>query len=76
MSSGLMFDKIIISMIRNYALEYHLEGVDIYFTNIEKNRTYMYRGHFNIFTGRKSLLKVLMLHVYISIFKESKRDNI
>ena len=53
MSSGLMFDKIIISMIRNYALEYHLEGVDIYFTNIEKNRTYMYRVHFNIFYWKK-----------------------
>ena len=32
-------------------------------------------GHFNNFTGIKALLKVLMLHVYISMLKESNWDN-
>ena len=44
MSSDLMFDKTIINMIRNKALECHVQGVDIYFTNIQNNRIYMYMG--------------------------------
>ena len=53
MSSGLMFDDIIINMIRNKALEYHKEGVDSFFTNIENKRIYMYRGSLQEFYRNK-----------------------
>ena len=33
MSSGLMFDDIIMNMIRNKTLDYHEEEVDYFFTN-------------------------------------------
>ena len=44
MSSGFMFNDIIISMIKNEAVECQSEGVDSYFTNIKNNTIYMYRG--------------------------------
>ena len=53
MSSGLMFNDIIISMIRKKAVEWHSEGVDSYFTNIKKNRIYMYRGSLKDFLWKK-----------------------
>ena len=53
MSSAFMFDKIIMNIIRNKALEYHMEGVDIYFTNIQNNIIYMYMGSLQQFYWKK-----------------------
>ena len=44
MSSGLMFNNIIMNIIRNKVVEWHSEGVDSYFTNIKNNTIYMYKG--------------------------------
>ena len=52
-SSGLMFDEIIMKMIRNKALEYHKEGFDNCFTNIENKKVYMYRGSLQYFYWKK-----------------------
>ena len=60
-----MFDYIIINMIRNKVLEYRVEEVDIYFTKMDNNKMYIYIGHYNTFTGRKALIKFLMLYVHI-----------
>ena len=58
MSSGFMFDDIIMNMIRNKSLKSHEEGVDI-FTNIENRRIYMYRGSLNDFYWKKGTNKSL-----------------
>ena len=42
-SSGLMFDDIIMNLIRNKALECPMEEVDSFFL-IDNNRIYIYRG--------------------------------
>ena len=47
-----MFDDTIMNMIRNKALECHSEGVDSYFTKIENNIIYMYRGSLQDFYWR------------------------
>ena len=72
MSSGLVFDDIIMNMICNKELRYHQEGVDSLFTNIEHKSISMSGGYFKTFTGRKELMKVLVFHVYISMLKESQ----
>ena len=41
MSSGLMFDDIIMNMIRNKVLEYHVAVVDSYLTKMENTIIYM-----------------------------------
>ena len=60
-----MFDNIIMNIFRKKALEWHVQLVDSYFTNADNNTIYMYRDQFKTFTGRKALMKVLMLYVYI-----------
>ena len=72
MSGGLMVDNIIMNIFRKKALECHVQVVDSYFTKTDNNKIYMYRGHFKTFTGRKALMKVLMLYVHISMLKETK----
>ena len=44
LSSRLMFDEIIMDIIRNKVLEFHVEGVDSYFIYTEKNKIHMNRG--------------------------------
>ena len=39
-----MFDETTMNININKALEFHVEGVDRHFTNIENNIIYMYRG--------------------------------
>ena len=53
MSSGLIFDDIIMNMIRNKVLEQHMVGVDSYFTKVERNILYMYRGSLQDFYQKK-----------------------
>ena len=43
-SSGFMFDDIVINMVSNKALECHQEGVDSLFTNIDNKIMYTHRG--------------------------------
>ena len=72
MSSGLMFDEIIMNVIRNKALECHLEGVDSYFTNIENKGIYMYRGSLKYSYWKKvthESLDVACLHFNVEIIK-------
>ena len=72
MSSGLMFDDIIINMISNKALKCHSEGVDSYFTNIENNIIYMYRGSLQNFYWNKvprESLDVPCPHFNVEIIK-------
>ena len=42
-SIGLMFDEIIMNILRNKALGLHVEVADIYFPETENNKMYMYR---------------------------------
>ena len=77
-SSGLMFDEIIISIIIKKALECHLEGVDSYFTKIEKNRTYMYRGSLQFFYWKKGTpesLDVACIHFNVERIKMRQHLN-
>ena len=72
MSSGLMFYDIIMNMIRNKALEWHVETVDSYFTNIENNIIYMYRGSLRNFYWRKfthEILDIEYLHLNVERIK-------
>ena len=71
-SSGLMFDEIIMNMIRDKALELHLEGVDSYFTKVDNNIIYMYRGYLHDFywnKGTHESLDVACLHFNVEIIK-------
>ena len=58
MYSGLMFDDIIMDIIRNNKLSHHSEENDCIFTHIENNIICMYRGHFNICTEKWELTTV------------------
>ena len=49
-SSGLLFDDIIMNIIRNKKLAHPIEENDCLFTQIENHTIYMYRGHFNTFS--------------------------
>ena len=42
--SGLIFDEIIMNIIKKNKLSYPIEENDFLFTNIENNIIYMYRG--------------------------------
>ena len=57
-SSGLMFYDIIMGIIRNNGFPQPTEEKGCLFTQIYNNVIYMYRGHFNIFTGEKELMSV------------------
>ena len=63
-----MFDDIIMNMIKNKVLGFHVEGVDSYLKKTEK-KNICGGGHFNTFTGIKALMKVLMFYVRISMLK-------
>ena len=54
-----MFDDIIMNMIRNKVLEYHVEGVDSNFTNMDNHRIYMYRGSLHEFNWKKFTHKII-----------------
>ena len=51
--SGLAFNDIIMYMIRNKVLAYHVLGVYSYFTNVENNIIYVYRGPLQEFYRKK-----------------------
>ena len=63
-----MFDDIIINILSKKALNQHVEVVDIYFTKTGKKNIFI-EDHFNIFIGRKVLIKVLIFYVHISMLK-------
>ena len=67
MSSGFMSDEIIINIFRNNSENQHMKVVDSYFTKTEENNILCAEGHFNIFIGRKLLMKLLMLYVHITM---------
>ena len=48
-----MFDYIIMNMISNKVLECHVVGVDSYFTKMDNNIIYMYRGSLQEFYCNK-----------------------
>ena len=76
MSSGLMFDDIIINIIRNKALECHEEEVD-FFTNIENKNIYMYRGslqEFYLEKGNHDCLDVPCVNFNVEII-QIKKDS-
>ena len=72
MSIFLMFDEIIMNMIRNKELEFHVEVVDSYFTNMENNIIYIYRGSLQDFYWNKVTNKSLYIvcpHFNVEIIK-------
>ena len=58
MSSGLMFDDIIMDIIRKNEFSHPTAETDCVFTQIENNIICMYRGSLNISTGKKELTSV------------------
>ena len=54
MSSGLIFDDIIINLFRNKSEKQNMEVVDSYFTKTEDNNIFMYRGSLKYFYWEKS----------------------
>ena len=67
-----VFDNIITNIIRIKALECHSEGIDSYFTKIEKNRILFYRGSLQDFYCKKGThvsLYVACLHFNVEIIK-------
>ena len=48
-SSGLVFDDIIVNQFRNKAVNPHVEVLDSYFKKTENNKTYMCRGSLSVF---------------------------
>ena len=70
-SSGLLFDDIIMNILKNKKLECHNEEDDYL---KKRNRTTTFTCtwvHFNIFTERKAHTSVYMFHMYIYILKET-----
>ena len=53
MSIGLMFDDITMNMVRNKSSGCHVELIDTYFTKIENNYIYVYRGSLQEIYWRK-----------------------
>ena len=53
MFSGLMFNDIIMNIIRNKELECHKEEVDCFLKNIGEKNIICTGGNFNTFTRRK-----------------------
>ena len=70
MSSGFMFDKIILNLFSNKALNQHMEVVDSYFTKTEDNNICLYRGSLQDFHGIKQLMKDLILYSHIETLKK------
>ena len=65
MLSGLMFDYIIINMIRNKSLEFYSDGIDSSSKNIDNNRIYMYRVSLQYYyweKGTHEIIHVACLH--------------
>ena len=59
MSSGLMFDDIIMGHIKRNVLSHHTAENDCVFTQNVSHIIYIYTGgHYKIFTGRKELMSV------------------
>ena len=59
MSSGLIFDDIIMGTIKRNLLSHHTAETDCVFTQIFSHIIYIYTGsHFNIFTGGEALMSV------------------
>ena len=67
MSSDLMFDDIIMTMIRNKILARHNVENDCLFTKIENSIIYMYRGsiqYFKLEKGTYECLEVPYIHFH------------
>ena len=58
MSNGLMFDDIIMGIIRNNEFPHPTEENDFIFTHIDNNIIYMYMGSLQDFCGKKELTSV------------------
>ena len=58
MSSGLMFDKIIMGTIKRNVLSHHTAKTDCFFTQIVSHIIYIYRGSLQYFSGKKELTSV------------------
>ena len=58
MSSGLIFDDIIMGKIKRNESPHHTAETDCVFTHIFSNIIYMYRGSLQFFSGRKELTSV------------------
>ena len=58
MSSGLMFDDIIMVTIEKNKFPHPTAETDCVFTQIDSNIIYMYKRSFQEFTGRKELMSV------------------
>ena len=59
MSSGLMFDEIIMGKINRNVLSNHTTETDCVFTQIISHIIYIYTGgHFNIFYGKNELTSI------------------
>ena len=70
-----MFDETTMNININKALEFHVEGVDRYFTNIENNIIYMYRGSLQDFYWKKGtheILDVPCVHFNVEIIQMRK----
>ena len=63
-------DDIIMNIFRNKALECHVEVVDSYFTKQITTKFICTKGHFNTFTGKKAIMKFLMLYAHIAMLKK------
>ena len=70
MSSGLVFDYIIMNILRNKALECHVQVGDSYFTNTENK--IIYRGSLQDFYWKKGTHESIDFYVHISMSKEKK----
>ena len=67
-----MFYDIIMDMIMNKLLLYHVVGVESYFTKMENNIIYMYKGSLQVFyweKGSHESLDVLSPNFNAEIFK-------
>ena len=72
MSSGLVFDDIIMGKIKRNELPNHHAETDGVFTHIVSNIIYMYTESLQDFSGRKELTSVWKCHVNISVEKRMK----
>ena len=70
MSSGLMFDDIIMNIISNKKLAHSTEENDFLFTQTEENIIYMYRGSLQYFYCKKvtyECIEVPCVHFHLKI---------
>ena len=73
MSIGWMLDDIITNILKNKAENQPMEVVDSYCTKHCTTIILCTESHFNIFIGRKILMKVLMFYVHVTMFKKIRQ---